>query len=213
MSDEWFRSPSWREQDRHLFETKLSRARKRDRAQYLRIKALSLAESANNENRAAAGELYERLFTEHSDDELQVAMAHADKARWHRERGEHAEAARHYRRAVALEDTLTNLDSGADLDLAELLVELKQDLDEAEAMLDRAAAKDMPFTSQRWRWLVTDARLAASVGQRDRSAASARAALELLDDEAPDFSRHPGLGHLEADHGTVREIQRLAAGK
>ena len=43
MSDEWFRSPSWRDEDRELFEAKLARAQKRNRAQYVRIKALSLA--------------------------------------------------------------------------------------------------------------------------------------------------------------------------
>jgi hypothetical protein len=115
MSDEWFRSPLWREKDRELFEAKLARAHKHNRAQYMRIKALSLAESGDRAARAAAGDLFERIFSEYPDDRLQVTMAHADKARWHRQGGEHDQAVRHYRRAVALEDAHGSIDSGVDL--------------------------------------------------------------------------------------------------
>jgi tetratricopeptide (TPR) repeat protein len=213
MSDEWFHSPSWRQVDRELFEAKLARARRRNRAQYVRIKALSLADSGDTAARAAAGELFERIFSEYPDDELQLTMAHADKARWHRRRGEHDQAVEHYRRAVVLEDALGGIDWGADLDLAELLVERNENLDEAQTMLDRAAANGLAFKSQRWRWLATDARLAAKLGRRDRSMASAGAALKLLDGDSPDFPLHPGVGHINTDRGTIREIKRLAAGR
>jgi hypothetical protein len=103
------------------------------------------------------------------------------------------------------------IDWGADLDLAELLVEGNGRLDEAQTMLDRAAAKGLAFKSERWRWLVTDARLAATVGQRDRSMASAGAALKLLDDDSPDFPRHPDIGHIDTDGPTIRKVKRLAA--
>ncbi len=141
-----------------------------------------------------AGDLFERIFSEHPDDELQVTMAHADKARWHRQRDEQDQAVEHYRLAVALEDALGGIDWGADLDLAELLVE-RNDLDEAQTMLDRAAAKGLWFKSQRWRWLVTDARLAAEVGQSDRSMASAAAALTLLTTTAPTSRATPTRSH------------------
>jgi tetratricopeptide (TPR) repeat protein len=213
MSDEWFRSPLWREKDRELFEAKLARAHKGNRAQYLRIKALSLAESGDKAARAAAGDLLERIFNEYPDDGLQVTMAHADKARGHRQGGEHDQAVEHYRRAVALEDAHGSIDSGVDLDLAELLVERNEDLEEAQTMLDRAAAKGLVFKAERWRWLLTDARLAARAGQRQRSMASARAALKLLDDDRPDFPRHPGVGLIDTDRRTVREVKRLAASR
>lgn len=51
------------------------------------------------------------------------------------------------------------------------------------------------------------------VGQRDRSMASSGAALKLLDDDSPDFPRHPDLGHIGTDRRTIREIKRLAAGR
>jgi thioredoxin-like negative regulator of GroEL len=136
VPDDWFRSSSWSAEDRELFETKLARAQKRRRAQYVRIQAVSLAESDDATARAAAGDLYERIFSEYPDDELQVTMAHTDKARWHRRRGEHAQAIEHYRQAVELEDALGSIDWGADLDLAELLVE-RGEGEEALALLAR----------------------------------------------------------------------------
>jgi hypothetical protein len=69
------------------------------------------------------------------------------------------------------------------------------------------------FKAERWRWLLTDARLAARAGERQRSMASARAALKLLDDDRPDFPRHPDVGLIDTDRRTVREVKRLAAGR
>jgi tetratricopeptide (TPR) repeat protein len=212
MSDEWFRSPLWREKDRELFEAKLARAHKGNRAQYLRIKALSLAESGDKAARAAAGDLFERIFNEYPDDGLQVTMAHADKARGHRQGGEHDQAVEHYRRAVALEDAHGSIDSGVDLDLAELLVERNEDLEEAQdarpggcqglGIQGRAVAVAAYRRSPRCQGRPA----AAQHGERTGSA-------QALDDDRPDFPRHPGVGLIDTDRRTVREVKRPAASR
>lgn len=197
-----------------MFEDKLSRTRKHTRPQYLRIKGLALAESKNRRARSAAGELFERVLREHPDDDLQVAMTHADLARWHRSEGREEEAARHFREAVACEDALSGggLDWGADLDLAELIVSRRESeaFDEAARLLDRAAKSGLAFRSQRWRWHVTRARLAALTDDPTGAQEHARAALDLLGDERPDFPRHPDLGHISTDAATVQEVRDLA---
>lgn len=152
MGDEWFRSASWREEDRELLETTLARAQKRNRAQYMRIKALSFAESGDKAARAAAGDLFERIFSEHPDDELQVTMAHADKARWYRQRDEADQAVDRYRLAVALEDALGGIDWRADLDLAELLVDRKPRPRRGSDDARRGGCHGLAFKLQRWRW-------------------------------------------------------------
>lgn len=212
MSEEWFRSQSWGPKDRELFEERLSRARKHNRAQYLRIKGLALSESPDERANTAAGELLERVIREHPDDEMQVTMAHADLARWHRRCGRHDAAARHLREVVAREEQMGTLDTGADLDLAELIVatQARPAYDEARRLLSRAADAGLLFKSQRWRWLVADARLAALTGDACRAAESARAAIDLQADREPDLPRHPDLGHIEADDRTVQELWRLA---
>lgn len=183
------------------------------RAQYLRIQGLTLSESPDQCVRAAAGDLLERVIREHPEHHLQVAMAHTDIARWHRREGRDVEAARHFREAVAREDAMNGcLDTGAGLDLAELIVGMRDDAAFAEALglLQRAAERGLAFKSQRWRWLVTSARLAALTGDSASAAEHARTAIELLGVEAPDFSRHPTLGHIVTDEETVQELRRMA---
>ena len=213
MSDEWFRSESWGRKDRDLFEEKLARARPHSRAQYLRVQGLTLSESPNKRAQAVAGELLERVIHEHADDDLQVAMAHADLGRWHLQTGRRDAAAHHLREAIAREDDMgNNLDTGSDLYLAELIVatEARTAFDEARRLLDRAAQAGLAFKSQRWRWLVADARLAAHTDDAARAAESARAAIELLAHKDPDFPRHPDLGHIETDEETVQDLWRVA---
>ena len=81
---------------------------------------------------------------------------------------------------------------------------------EVVGLLHRAAERGLAFESQRWRWLVTSARLAALTGDVRLAAEHARAAIEQLSIEAPDFYRHPTLGHIVTDRETVEELRRMA---
>lgn len=211
MSPDWYRSPSWNPEDRDHFEAKLARARPTSRAQYLRIQGVTLAEASDKRTRDLAGDLLERVIREYRDDEFQVALAHADLGRWHRAAQRDEAAIRHYRTAVGKEAKIGNVDTGADLALAELLVKDESSpRAEIRALLDRARENGLAFKSQRWRWLATDARLAASTGDAGGAAQSAREALQLLEVKEPDFPRHADLGHIDADRRTVKQLRQLA---
>jgi hypothetical protein len=152
VAQDWYRCESWSEADREQFEAKLRRARPDNRAQYVRIQGVTLAESADRKGRACAGELLERVIRDYPGDDLQIAMAHADLGRWHAANGRASEAVEHLRSAVALEDAMGNLDTGSDLNLAEVLVEMREPpADEVRSLLDRARTAGLAFKSQRWR--------------------------------------------------------------
>lgn len=212
MADDRFRSSSWTDGDRQRFEAKLARARKTSRAQYLRIQAWHLAQSDDANARDAAGALYRRVLDDYRDDELQAAMAASDLGRWHRRRGEVVEAIEAMRAAVSQEDALGSLDWGADIDLAEMLLETGGDPAEVERLLARAGARRIAFKATRWRWFVASARLARNAGDHERAREHAASALGELADEEPDFARHPDLGRIEADPDVVREMTSMAAG-
>ena len=80
MADDWFRKTSWTREDREDFFERLSRSRKYNRAQYLRIQASYLAENGNIELLNAALELLEMLFTQYPD-RTEMALAYASKGR------------------------------------------------------------------------------------------------------------------------------------
>ena len=82
MANEWFRRTAWTKNDQAEFEARLARARKQNRAQYLRIQASHLMEAANPKLTSAALELLNRMLAEYPSD-IQVAQAHVQRAECH----------------------------------------------------------------------------------------------------------------------------------
>ena len=87
-SDDWFRSEAWPAKAQELFETKLAKARRANRAQYLRIKAFTLLQSRKRDARSDGVQLLHRLLDNHPDDVLEVADAHELLAQAYREAGD-----------------------------------------------------------------------------------------------------------------------------
>ena len=214
MADEWYRSSAWADADREQFEKKLRRARPRSRPQYIRLKGLALAGSKKPSERSAAPELLQRVIREHSDDELQAAMAWADLGGFYEEEGDHELAAQAYRRCLDAEAALSGggLHTGSELALAEVIVDAgwEDRYPEALLLLEEAERAGLTFKVERWRWSIAHARIAARAGKAPEAATYAREALALLDDPSPDFARHPDVGLIKPDRKTVRELRTLA---
>jgi hypothetical protein len=215
MGDEWYRDPAWGKADQQHFEEKLRRARPRSRPQYIRLKGLALASSKKRRERRAAPELFRRVIREHSDDELQAAMAWADLGRFHEEEGENEFAAEAYRSCIGAEASMSGggLRTGSELALAEVIIRARWEdrYPEALALLEVAQEAGLTFKVERWRWLIAQARIAACTGRSSDAGSFAGDALTLLDDPSADFPRHPDVGLINPDRSTVRELKGLAA--
>jgi hypothetical protein len=149
------------------------------------------------------------MLTEHPDDRLQVTMAQADLAASLARDGDLAEAAEHYRQAMAGED---NVVTHADLGLVEVIVcaEWADQYDEAlEVLLGSEASKD-PFPATRFRWNLVAARLTSRRGEPDNAKELAKLALRCLEETESPFPRHRQLGLAATDRRTLRELRRLA---
>jgi hypothetical protein len=64
VSDDWFRTGRWNDEERAAFEARLARARSYNRPQYLKIKAAALREAGMP---AVAVELLNRVLDHYSD--------------------------------------------------------------------------------------------------------------------------------------------------
>jgi tetratricopeptide (TPR) repeat protein len=208
-SDDWFRSADWDDPARELFEQKLSRARSWNRPQYLRIKGLSLLESGNVE---AGRQLLLRVIVEYPQDTLQVSAAHESLGEsFHRERRA-AEAERHYRAAMNLDDH-----GSAQLLLAELLLDTEQVQRYAEArdlLIDERLVEEAgSIRSDAFSHAVALARVEARLGNTDAASKAAARALALRDEDVkgPQFPRHRDVGRVDPDPDLVAELSALAA--
>jgi len=210
VSDDWYRSARWDREDREQFEAKLARARVDNRAQYVRLKALALAASKRRRERQAAAELLRRVIDEYPEDKVQVAMAWADLGFFYAQGKQDDLAADAFGRCLHAEAGVS-VSSGCELALAELIARAgcRDRYPEAVELLDAARDTGLTFKSERWRWLIARARIAADSGDSASAAVHAAEALALLDDRAPDFPRHPDVGLIEPEPRTVRELRRL----
>jgi hypothetical protein len=214
--DYWFRSADWTPEARELFENKLRRVRRpSNRSQYLRIKALSLIESADP-NIVDAGIMLLHRFLEEYPDAFDTPLVFKHLGDAYAKKGGTARAEQYYRQAVGAEEADgAMVRTGAPLDLAELLV-ASNDIEknrEAEDMLDRLEANPLQaivLKADGFRFFLARARLAAKMGARRDASWYATQALKLALDRAPQFPRHPGVGDIDADPATLNELSELA---
>lgn len=209
MADEWFRSPDWSEDAREEFEQRLRRARPYNRAQYLRIKGLALAEAGDLE---AARKLWLRVIN--STEELAQfqqpgALEHLGDSYV---TDDPALADHYYRRLLAEHPTRSGTTATQHIKLAELLLDRgsANDLDEAAELLIRWAHEaDLPFPNAHFRWQLAAIRLAEASGDREAAREAAQRALDLAARGAV-FPRHKTVGVVHADKGTLKNLRNLA---
>jgi tetratricopeptide (TPR) repeat protein len=203
---EWFRSRDWGIDAQQDFETRLGRARARSRAQYLRIKAVTLIDAGNLD---AATALLHRVVDDYGDDWIQVTASHEHLGDIYRSTGDLAGAESEYRRVLMLSPNLSCTTGEVHLKLGEVLLAAgTDDLAEIEQLIV-AARPHVAFSTTAFRANVLDARVAAAIGDVARRRASATAALGLVN--APSqFSRHPTVGLVDASPSLLAEVADMA---
>jgi hypothetical protein len=211
--DEWYRDPRWSKTVEEEFERRLARARVFNRPQYLRIKALALLENGGKKERIAAHGLLRRVIEDYDDplNDFDFLIARETLAELDAADGSMDEAEAQYRAALSVSSE-GHVRGDAHLAFPELLIRRggTANLTEAEQILDGVNMIDLTFKVQRFRYFVCRARIAEANGDADAAAAHALAALREASTTAPDFSRHPDIGHVPHDEVLLGDLRRLA---
>ncbi|HEV3413410.1 MAG TPA: hypothetical protein VG101_13090 [Puia sp.] len=121
MAD-WYRRKTWSKDDESDFLSRLDRARKRSRAQYLRIQATELLETEEPENIEAARSLLERVLTEYPENTSERSSAFYSLGDVSRFKGDNVRALSYYRAAVDFEAENPSVQTNAFLSYSELIV-------------------------------------------------------------------------------------------
>lgn len=208
MADEWFRSPSWAPDDRVEFERRLQRSRPYNRPQYLKIKALALADTQNVD---AAIDLLERVVSLRDAYAFEVAFAHELLGGLRVSQGRSSDAEHHYREAIAIASpTMSGTTGEVHIALGELLIarDGMAARDEVEALLI-AAHEHLKLNCSVFRGQVLRFRLATTCGDVVEQRAAANRALALTE-VGPQFSRHPTVGLARPTAELLSELRRFA---
>ena len=208
VAEDWFRLPDWDVEARTEFERRLARARPYNRAQYLRVKGLSLHDAGEIDG---ARSLWLRVIED---------------------KGEHAtvqeaSALEHLGDSYASEDPVAALDfyerslEGVRLGrgttctqhikMAELLLKEPKpsNVERASDLLARWPEEtQLPFPNVHFRWNLAVIELAHAVDDEVAAQEAARRALDLAG-RGPVFPRHKTVG-VQTDRRTMKRLARLA---
>jgi tetratricopeptide (TPR) repeat protein len=208
---DWYRSPAWSADAQADFEARLAHARPHNRPQYLRVKAVALAEAGA---RPAARELLARVIREFPDVGFEVSSAYEHLGDLYRADGMVVDGCEAYR--CCLERYESHGRSGTtglcDLSLVELILEarLEDEYEEALRLLRTPELQEnLVFHVQYFRYDVAYARVLMALGAPEQAPRWARSAIERSHITDPQFPRHPDVGLVPADHPALPEMQRL----
>ncbi|HKN78115.1 MAG TPA: hypothetical protein VJW16_03030 [Lysobacter sp.] len=199
---EWFRNTDWNEAIAAAFDQKLKRAR--DKKQYLRIQACTLAGS----HPQIALQLLDRYFA--LGDSFDHAQAHVDRATAYLALGDMESAIHAYEAAVERESAFPNVRTGAALDLA-YLIAVNGIVGRFEQAMELLSGSEdgLMFPVVRFKHHAARALMLASSNPVD-ARAEARAALEAAALAHSGLRYHPTIGLVSQGHApTLSRLRGL----
>ena len=200
MTTEWFRNTTWNDVLEQSFNERLRRSK--NKSQYLRIQACTLARS----DPATALKLLARYFE--LDDDLFHAQAYVDQATALIALGRIDDAIRSFERALAREKEFPNVLSSAYLSLPFLIAknELESKFERAIELLEVHQSR-LTFPYERFQWYASQAMIAASMGNMLSAKEYAEQALGAARETYSGFQNEPSVGIVGTAHGDI--INRL----
>jgi|SRR5690606_4081334 len=126
MNTEWYRKKSWTASDQEEFYNKLSRARKDNRAQYLKIQAIELMQTGKSGLLDVAEDLLNQLLAEYPDDEFNKSAYLHTLGKIYQLRKDSETALKYYHQAVDFEKVYPQVKTGVDIDFSELVFKLEK---------------------------------------------------------------------------------------
>jgi len=196
--DDWFRNSDWNDAIEEAFFEKLRRAR--NKAQYLRIQAGTLAEK------------HPRVALRLSDqylllgDHFDVAQAHVDRASAYLSLGQIEEAIQSYEEALGAESRHPSLKTSAYILLPFVIATQRLNSRYALAMqiLDQHRTRLM-FPIDHFQWHATRALIANDLGDTAEARKHAHRALEQAAADHSGFRYHAALGIVGDGYKDLRE--------
>lgn len=122
---EWYRRKTWTKIDEEEFFTKLGRARKGSREQYLKIQAIELITTKDDSLIDIAETLLQKFLTDYPDDMFNRSSVLGSLGRIYQHKKNIEKASEYYKQAIAFEETFPRVKTNAYLEYAELVVKNK----------------------------------------------------------------------------------------
>jgi tetratricopeptide (TPR) repeat protein len=119
---DWFRKKTWAKDDEEHFFTKLSRARKNGRPQYLKIQAIELLYTKDNKLLNIAKELLQKVLDDYPDNNLEKSSVYKTFGDIFLLEKNLEKAIEYYRKAIDFEKVYPNVKTNSDIIYSKLII-------------------------------------------------------------------------------------------
>lgn len=214
MATNWFRKRTWTKEDEHDFFVRLKQSRSRfHKAQYLRVQACELMETATELNLLAAVCLLQLLLAEYREP-CEIALAHYLLGKCHERLGQLDDAVSAYRTALSQQRSYRKVLTNAHLALASLVAMNRRRAEYNEALNALAEWGQLgKFPAMDFEMCAARAMILADAGQRQDAVQSARLALNAALKTHSGYRYHAKLGLVGEQHAAIlKRMQALLAG-
>lgn len=203
MDDDWFRNNRWGAEEQRFFFEKLNRASDYNRAQYVRIKALSLFETNKKKFVLASIELL-NLMLEKYPDRSELAPCYLHLAEAYAFLGQKEKAVKFFEKCLDQEKELPSVKTSATLIFPEWIVKNKiQDrFEQALKVLERGFAEGFILPNQFFLYHGLKALI-------KNDFAEAEIALSFAAQKESGLIYHEVLGLVRKDHWLIKELKKI----
>jgi tetratricopeptide (TPR) repeat protein len=214
MSNDWFRKTSWSKEDEADFSARLKRSRSHNRAQYIRIQAITLYETSPDFDDLAINLL--DLVLRDYPDSADVVSAFEWKGKCYERRGRVVDAINCYRLSVERMRQRPSWQTWAWLDMVWLIArEAKhENYNEAWNLIQEFAEKSsVRFPVVIYKLQGSKALILAAEGKAEMAAEAAREALSAAQEQVSGLPRHPTTGLVTDTAASIEGQLRRIVGR
>lgn len=143
MTD-WYRRKTWTKTDEEEYFTKLGRARKDGRAQYLRVQAIELIETKNINLLSVAETLLNKILTDYPDNRIEKSQIYNSLGEIYKLREDYEKAVEYFKKSLDFEKEFPNVITTAYLNFSETVIRAEKTelYDEVAKLLTEKINKD-----------------------------------------------------------------------
>ena len=216
-NDDWYRHKTWDNEVEADFEARLKRSRGAyNKAQYLRIQASYLLDSADKENQLVGLNLIERLIKDFPTEEFSVIFGQEQLGDYYLDKKAYNEA-EHFFRVVTnyYQDKKSRGGTSAlaDLKLAETILGSNQTdkFKEAYRIVIDYPISELTFNDSKFYYAELRTQLCDAMNKKSEAKEFAKTAIELSKITEPQFSRHKTVGLVKVSERQLRTLEQILA--
>ncbi len=119
---DWYRRKTWTKTDEEEYFAKLGRARKDSRAQYLRVQAIELIETKDENLLSVAETLLNKILTDYPENQIEKSQTYNSIGEIYKLRGNYETALEYFQKSLDFEKEFPNVITSAYLNFSETVI-------------------------------------------------------------------------------------------